>query len=151
MPRVLGGTSLNTVFHTSAFSAAETQSRCAWLSSRGVTMLDIDAETWLKPWRLLKQMHIRRVLLPYRSPSAKDTRLRKLKRSPFSNISGNGVRLNGITTRGNEGFLAISRRFIFPSRDATGRLGYSASKKRRRRYGYSDMRRHLIKRTTFCE
>jgi hypothetical protein len=44
MPRVLGGTSLNTVFHTSAFSAAETQSRCAWLSSRGVTMSDIDAE-----------------------------------------------------------------------------------------------------------
>jgi hypothetical protein len=84
----------------------------------------------LKPWRHLKQMQLRRVLLPYRSPSAKDTRLRKLKRSPFSNISGNGVRLNGIATRGNEGFLAISCRFIFrPERDATGRLGYNAEEK----------------------
>jgi hypothetical protein len=38
------GTSLRTVFHTSTFNAAKTQSRCAWLSSRGVTMLYIDAE-----------------------------------------------------------------------------------------------------------
>jgi hypothetical protein len=50
------------------------------------------------------------------------TRLRKLKRSPFSNRSGDGVRLNGIATRGNEGFLAISRGFSFPSRKRRNRM-----------------------------
>jgi hypothetical protein len=37
--------------------------------------------------------------------------------------------LNGVATRGNEGFLAINRRFIFPQSDATGRLGHSAEQK----------------------
>jgi hypothetical protein len=78
-------------------------------------------KAWLKPLRVFKKMQLRRVLLPYRSPSAKDTRLRKLATSPFSNISGNGVRLNGITTRGKEDLLAISRRFIFPSRKRRNR------------------------------
>jgi hypothetical protein len=48
----------------------------------------------------------------------------------FRNRSGNGVTLNRIATRGNEDFLTISRRFIFPSqRDATGHLGHSAEQK----------------------
>jgi hypothetical protein len=90
-----------------AFTLEGTQCRCASsneLSIRSVTMSDIDAEDVVEPSRLVKQMQLRRVLLPYRSPSAKDTRLRSLKRLLFSSIGGNGVTLNGIVTRGNEGF-----------------------------------------------
>jgi hypothetical protein len=111
-------------------------------------------KTWLKPLRILKQMQLRRVLLPYRSPSAKDTRLRKLKKLPFSSISGNGrfVTLNGIVTRGKEGFLANSRRFIAPQKKTRRDvLATVLSKKWRRRCGYSFKRRHLINRTIFCE
>jgi hypothetical protein len=54
--------------------------------------------------RLPKQMQLGRELLPYRSPSANDKPVRTMTRMTFSNISGNGFRLNGIATRGNEGF-----------------------------------------------
>jgi hypothetical protein len=79
---------------------------------------------WLKPLRLPRQIQIRRELLPYRSPSAKETRLRITKRLPFSNIGGDGATQNGIATRGSEGFLAISRRFIFPSQKRRDRTSW---------------------------
>jgi hypothetical protein len=60
---------------------------------------------WLTPLRLPKQMQLGRELLPYRSPSANDTPVRTMKRMAFTKISGNGVRLNGIATRDNEGFF----------------------------------------------
>jgi hypothetical protein len=47
MPRVSGGSKSKDGVaqnNTSTFNAAETQSRCAWLSSRSVTMSDIDVE-----------------------------------------------------------------------------------------------------------
>jgi hypothetical protein len=110
--------------YASQFIVEGRQPRCTSsheLSIRDVMTSDFDADDVFEAVAPLKQMQLRCVLLPYRSPSAKDTRLRELKRSPFSNISGNGVRLNGIATRGNEGFLAISRRLIFSSRKRRNR------------------------------
>jgi hypothetical protein len=49
-------------------------------------------------------MQLGRELLLYPSPSAIDTPVRTMTRPTFSNISGNGVNLNEIATRGNEGF-----------------------------------------------
>jgi hypothetical protein len=83
---------------------------------------------WLTPLRFPKQMQLGRVQLPYRSPSANDTSVRTMKWTTFSNIRGNGVRLNGIAARGNEDLSSDSPQIHFsvPQDDATARIAYSA-------------------------
>jgi hypothetical protein len=109
---------------------------------------------WLTPLRFPKQMQPGRVQLLYRSPSANDTPVRTVKWTTFSNIRGNGVRLNGIAARGNEDLSSDSPQIHFsvPQDDATARIAYSAEQEvatAQRVLGV--MRRHLINRTIFCE
>jgi hypothetical protein len=114
-----------------AFTLEGTQSRCASsneLSIRSVTMSDIDAEDVVETVATSEAnaAPTRAVAV---SLSAKDTRLRSLKRLPFSSISGNSVTSNGIVTRGNEGFWRLAANSFFHKRDATGHLGHSAEQK----------------------
>jgi hypothetical protein len=115
--------------NVSAFIVEGTQSRCASghdLSIPGFTMSDIDAEDVVEAVAPSEANAAPARVVAVSLVFSEGYTPEKVEEVAFSNISGNGVTLNGIATRGKEGFLAISSRFLFQKRDATGHLGHSA-------------------------